>query len=326
MGGYLKVIDAPVHPDSQQVARNICPEAITNNVLRTALDLQRGGDHDVDIPPAAKLKEYFGEYSASGKAYRTYGGPNKVFGEIARILMEYAFVHTNPTSMPQNKAAVIISAYEGHRIDWGIITGEGLRAAIASFQSGKKMLSVVTHFLMVLFPPASLSSPRKLTSPPPPRRQREKVLAISHEAWEAPTPPSPPASDQHHHLLKPNRKGPYPRPAKNGRRRQIPRTTRPTTSPLDSQRRVPRSLPQSLAHAPPQSLAHAPPHSTQHPHETKNGSRRRQQHHQPRKPKPNRARKGDSTVSPQQNKREQRRSKLSLSARAAWPSSLWRRR
>ena len=27
--------------------------------------------------------------------------------------MEYAFVHTNPTSMPQNKAAIIISAYEG---------------------------------------------------------------------------------------------------------------------------------------------------------------------------------------------------------------------
>ena len=168
MGGYLKVIDAPAHPDAQQVARKICPEAITNSVLRTALDLQQGGDHDVDIPSAAKLKEYFGEYSASGKAYRTYGGPNKVFGEIARILMEYAFVHTNPTSMPQNKAAIIISAYEGHRVDGGIITGEGLRATIASFQSGKKMLSIVMHFLTMLFPPSSLPSPRKLTLPPPP--------------------------------------------------------------------------------------------------------------------------------------------------------------
>ena len=196
MGGYLKIIDAPAHPDAQGVARRICPEAITNNVLRAALDLQRGGDHDVDIPPASKLKEYFGEYSASGKAYRTYGGPNRAFGEIARILMEYAFVHTNPTSMPQNKAAIIISAYEGNRIDWGIITGEGLRAALASFQSGKKMLSVLTHFLTVLYPPSSLPSPRTLTSPPPPRRQREKLVALSHEAWEEPTPPSPPAADQ----------------------------------------------------------------------------------------------------------------------------------
>ena len=156
LGGYLKVINAPAHPDAQAVARRIQPDTITNNVVRAALDLQRGGDHDVEIPPATTLKEYFGEYSVSGKAYRTYGGSNKAFGELARILMEYAFVHTNPTSMPQNKAAIIISAYEGNRIDWGIITGEGLRAALTSFQSGKKMLSVITHFLTVLYPPSSL--------------------------------------------------------------------------------------------------------------------------------------------------------------------------
>ena len=232
MGGYLKIIDAPAHPDAQRVGKEVCPEAITNNVIRQALELQRGGDHDADIPPAAKLKEYFGEYSASGKAYRTYGGPNKVFGEIARILMEYAFVHTNPTSMPQNKAAIIISAYEGHRVDWGIITGEGLRAAIASYQSGKKMLSVVSHFLTVLFPPSSLPSPHKLTSPPPPRRQREKVLAISHEAWEEPTPPSPPAADQH--------PASAPPPPQTQRKRAIPVTcqeweeeTNPEDQPTD---------------------------------------------------------------------------------------------
>ena len=80
------------------------------------------------------LKEYFGEYFASGKAYRTYGGPNRTFGEITCILMEYAFVHMNPTSMPENKSTIIISAYEGNKIDWGIITGEGLRAALTSFQ------------------------------------------------------------------------------------------------------------------------------------------------------------------------------------------------
>ena len=85
MGGYLKVIDAPVHPDAQAVARCISPDTITNNVIRVALDLQRGGDHDVEIPPATTLKEYFGEYSASGKAYRMYGGPNRAFGEIAYV-------------------------------------------------------------------------------------------------------------------------------------------------------------------------------------------------------------------------------------------------
>ena len=192
----MKVIDASAHPDAHALARRIPSDTITNTVIRAALDLQRGGDHEVDIPLPTILKEYFGEYSASGKAYCTYGGSNKAFGELAQILMEYAFVHTNPTSMPQNKAAIIISAYEGNRIDWGIITGEGLPAALASFQSGKKMLSVITHFLTVLYPPPSLPSPRALSSPPPPRKQREKLTTLTQEAWEEPTPPSPPATAQ----------------------------------------------------------------------------------------------------------------------------------
>ena len=91
---------------------------------------------------------------------------------------------------------IFTTAYEESRINWGIVTGQGLHAALVSFQSGKKMLSVLTHFLTVLYPPSSLPSPRKLTSPPPPRRPREKLVAISHEAWEEPTPLSPPASDQ----------------------------------------------------------------------------------------------------------------------------------
>ena len=92
-------------------------------MIRTALNLKRGGEHEVRIPPSTTLQKYFGMYSISGKAYRTYGGSNKAFGEISHILMEYAFVHTNPASMSQNKAAIFTSEYEGNKIDWGIITG-----------------------------------------------------------------------------------------------------------------------------------------------------------------------------------------------------------
>ena len=183
------MIDAPAHPDAQAAARRIHPNTVTN-MIRSVLNLQQGGDHEVKIPPTTALKEYFGEYSISGKAYRSYGGSNKAFGELARILMEYAFVHTNPTSMPQNKAMIIISAYEGNKIDWGIITGEGVCPALVSFQSGKKMLSVITHFVTVLYPPPSLSSPRTLSSPTQPRKQREKLLALTQESWEEPIPPS----------------------------------------------------------------------------------------------------------------------------------------
>ena len=56
MGGCLKVIDALAHPDAQAVARRITPNTITNNVIRAALDLQRGGDHDIEIPPGNEAK------------------------------------------------------------------------------------------------------------------------------------------------------------------------------------------------------------------------------------------------------------------------------
>ena len=94
------MIDTPTHPDAQAVARRIHLDTITNNMIRAALDLQRAGDHEVEIPSSTILKEYFGEYSASRKAYRTYRGSNKAFRELTQILMEYVFVHTNPTSMP----------------------------------------------------------------------------------------------------------------------------------------------------------------------------------------------------------------------------------
>ena len=54
--------------------------------------------------------------------------------------MEYTFVHTNATSIPQNKVAIIIREYEGDKVDWGIITSEGIRATLESFQSGRRLL------------------------------------------------------------------------------------------------------------------------------------------------------------------------------------------
>ena len=126
LGGYLRVIEAPPHPDAQVMAQQTHPNTVTNNIIRTYLELKHGAEHDFEVPPHTILKDYFGLYSVSGKAYRTYGGPSKFFGEISPILMEYAFAHTNPSSMPQKKAAIIIKEYQGRTVDWGILTGEGV--------------------------------------------------------------------------------------------------------------------------------------------------------------------------------------------------------
>ena len=117
LGCYLRVIDAPPHPEAQEITRQLHPNTGTNNLICSLLGLQRNGYHDVEIPPHTIFKDYFGLYSMSSKAYRMFGGPNKLFGEIARILMEYAFAHTNPTSMPQKKETIIIKAYQGGIVD-----------------------------------------------------------------------------------------------------------------------------------------------------------------------------------------------------------------
>ena len=100
MDSYLHVIDAVPHAEAQEIARQLHPDTVTNNLIRSALGLQCAEDHDVEIPPHTILKDYFGLYSVFGKAYRTYGGLNRCFSEIPRILMEYVFAHTNPTNMP----------------------------------------------------------------------------------------------------------------------------------------------------------------------------------------------------------------------------------
>ena len=151
---------------------------MTNNIIRVALDLKRGGEHEVEIPPHTTLKEYFGMYSIPGKVYCTYIGPNKFFGEIARILMEKLSIQTLEYAI--EKVSIIIREHQGGMVDWGILTGEGVRVALESFQSGKRFLPLLAHYLTVLYPPPSTSPRRALTSPlPPPRKQREKTLALT---------------------------------------------------------------------------------------------------------------------------------------------------
>ena len=39
LGGYLRVIDAPPHPEAQEIARWPHPDPVTNNLIRSTLGL-----------------------------------------------------------------------------------------------------------------------------------------------------------------------------------------------------------------------------------------------------------------------------------------------
>ena len=179
--GYLQLYHADAHPRALAIAGKIHPGTVTNDMIRAAHRLQRGGEYDIDAPPQHILEKYFGEYSLSAKAHRTHGGPNQLFGDLAHFFLEYVCIHQNPHSMPKKRAGLIILAYEGRKIDWGCITGDGIRAALASFKTGKRLLPVLAQYTVVLYPPGPQPARQQLTLPAPPVQTKRRQVA--HEEW-----------------------------------------------------------------------------------------------------------------------------------------------
>ena len=83
--------------------------------------------------------------------------------------------------MPKKRAGLIILAYEGRKIDWGCITGEGIRATLALFKSGKRLLPVLAQYTAMLYPPGPQPTRQQLTLAAPPVQNRRRQVA--HEEW-----------------------------------------------------------------------------------------------------------------------------------------------
>ena len=137
--GYIKVAEAPPHPDAFNIARKLNVDTVTNAMVRQKLGLSGLGEKQFDIAPAETLRKYFAEYSLTAKAYRTKEIPNAFFREVAKFLLEVGCVHVNAYGMPKQKAGVVIETFEGKAVDWGVITGPTLREGLHSYQSGKKL-------------------------------------------------------------------------------------------------------------------------------------------------------------------------------------------
>ena len=94
-------------------------DTITNDQIRSVLGLKCDSHHEIEVPPQHILEAHFGEYSVLAKAYRTKGGPNKFFCNLACFLLEITYVHANAYGMPKKKGRIIIIAYIGRIFDWG---------------------------------------------------------------------------------------------------------------------------------------------------------------------------------------------------------------
>ena len=126
MQGYLKVADVEPHPRTAKIVNQIDVAKITNKQVHQFLNLKREGFDGTNPLEPTILRSYFIDYSPSAKAYKTEGGEDKLFQEVAKFLLEVAFVSPRFYCMPKQRAAFIIATYEGETVDWGYLIGEAL--------------------------------------------------------------------------------------------------------------------------------------------------------------------------------------------------------
>ena len=87
--GFIKVAKPPPHQELDKVARTIDVDDILEATIQAAIEL------------------------SANKAYRTQGGQDPLFREIAKMLLEYGFVYPRPPAIPKNRVGFIIAIFEG---------------------------------------------------------------------------------------------------------------------------------------------------------------------------------------------------------------------
>ena len=70
--GYIKVAEAPPHPDAFNIAQKLNVDTITNTMVRQKLGLSGLGEKQFDIAPAETLRKIF-----RGVLVNSQGLPNK---------------------------------------------------------------------------------------------------------------------------------------------------------------------------------------------------------------------------------------------------------
>ena len=97
----------------------------------------------MDLLDGNVLESNFGEYSPSAKAYRTHGGKDVFFYDVANFLLEVAYVSRRQYCRPKQRAGFIIATYKGSKVDWGYITGVELREQLHGVQNGFKSMKPI---------------------------------------------------------------------------------------------------------------------------------------------------------------------------------------
>ena len=96
LDGFPRVVDAPPHDEPEKVTPTIDLEEIAEGTIHALVGLPAVGLRSIESPSTEILTEYFGEYSLRNKAYKTHGGEDPLFREVARVpKISSRFCHCN---------------------------------------------------------------------------------------------------------------------------------------------------------------------------------------------------------------------------------------
>ena len=115
--------DAEPRPQATEVVKQIDVAKITNQEVRRFLNLKKEDCNMMDSLDDDVLESYFGKYSPFAKAYQMHGGKNVFFHDVVKCLLEVTCVSPRQYCMPKQWARLIITTYEGSKVDWGYIIG-----------------------------------------------------------------------------------------------------------------------------------------------------------------------------------------------------------
>ena len=90
--GYIRIPEEAPHPNDAKLVQQIDIAKIINKQVCRILNLKREGFDVVQKIDKETLRSYFGEYSPSAKAVQTMGGLDEFFHEVAKFMLEVAFV------------------------------------------------------------------------------------------------------------------------------------------------------------------------------------------------------------------------------------------
>ena len=79
LDGYIRVVEAPAHPEVLDIAQKLNIDIVTNATIWKKLGLSSFGEKHFDIPLAEELHKYFCKYSTSARAFRTKNIPDPFF-------------------------------------------------------------------------------------------------------------------------------------------------------------------------------------------------------------------------------------------------------